>query len=178
MKKCILVAMAFFLLFTTGCSFNENVNLDNKNHSENVNLNDSNKEDSKENVYGINDLITLNNESGTMNLKILSVKETNERNEFEEKEYKKVIFIEYWYENVDLDEDFYIDEDNFKVYDKNNTILDTYPLDVSYANAISKGRNATNKIAYGLNSDDNYVEIELRSQSTGKSLNKKIILQW
>ena len=79
---------------------------------------------------------------------------------------------------MDLDEDFYIDENNFKVYDKNNTILEVYPLDVSFANAISKGRNATNKIAYGLNSDDNYIEIELRSQSTGKSFNKKVILQW
>ena len=171
--------MSFFLLFTSGCSFNENVNLGNNHkNSEKVHLNNSHKESSEENIYGVNDLITLDNESGTMNLKFLSVKETSDRNEFEEKEYKKVIFIEYWYENVDLDEDFYIDENNFKVYDKNNTILETYPLDVSFANAISKGRNATHRIAYGLNSDDNYIEIELRSQSTGKSFNKKIILQW
>lgn len=167
MKKFIIIIISLFLLFTTGCSSKENENLEN------------NKQNSvKEEIYGLNDLITLNNGTGTMNLKFLSIKETDDRNEFEEKEYEKVIFIEYYYENVDLEDDFYIDEDIFKVYDKGNKILETYPLEVNFAQAISKGRNATNKIAYGLNNKENYIEIELCSQSTGKSFNKKVILEW
>lgn len=131
-----------------------------------------------EEIYKLNDLITINNGIGTMNLRFLSVKETNERNEFYDENFKKIIILEYQYENVNLDDDFYIDENNFKVYDKENNILDTYPIEVNFANAISKGRKATNKISYGLNSDNNYIEIELRSQSTNKYLNKKVILEW
>ena len=83
MKKYILVTICLFILFTTGCSYTQNEHLDNNYYY---------SEKAKESIYGLNDLITLNNGSGTMNLKILSVKETSDRNEFEEKEYKKFIF--------------------------------------------------------------------------------------
>lgn len=175
MKKILNLGLIIMLVLTiTGCSLDENK--ENTNENKKVENKDTKKEEN--NTYKLNDTIVLNNGDGTMNLKFLSVNETKKRNEFEDKQYKKIIFIEYYYENIDLDEDFYIDENNFKVYDKNNTILETYPLGDIFATAISKGRNATHKIAYGLNSDDNYIEIELRSQSTGKSLNKKVILEW
>lgn len=163
MKKTIILIVSLLLLFCTGCD--KKITNDN-----NQNYNGT--------TYKLNDIISLTNSLGTMNIKFLAVTETDDRNEFEEKEYKKVIFVEYEYENVSLDDDFYINEDNFKIYDKNNNLLDLYPLDVTYAPSISKGRKATNKIAYGLNSDSNYIEIELRSQSDNKNLKKKVIVEW
>lgn len=160
MKKILFIICCIFAI--TGCG----------GKTESDNLNQGNQ------TYKLNDTINLENSKGKMALKFLSVTETEDRNEFWHDGSKRVIFIKYYYENINLNDDFYIDENNFKIYDKENRILETYPLNVDSAPAISAGRKATHEIAYGLNSDENYIEIELKSQKDNTHLNKKVILEW
>lgn len=164
--KTISIILLCFVL--TACNTKKSENEDKIN----------NKTNSSNNTYQLNETISLKSNSGTMNLKFLSVTETSERNEYSENIANRVIIIEYEYENVDINDDVYIDRYNFKVYDKNNKILETYPILLEFPQAISKGRNATSKVAYGLNDNNNYIEIELISYADNKNLGKKVILEW
>ena len=53
MKKYILIAICFFLLITAGCDSNKNVNLENNIDSKNEYS--INKDNAKEEIYGLND---------------------------------------------------------------------------------------------------------------------------
>ncbi len=52
-----------------------------------------------------------------MAITIDNVKLTDERNQFSEKEAEKVVVIEYTYENIADEENLYVFDSNFKVYD-------------------------------------------------------------
>lgn len=129
-------------------------------------------------TYKMNDEIQISNSNGEMKIKFLNVTETNERNEYCKIVANRVIIIELQYENISIDNDIFLDESNLKIYDKNNNLLETYPVEVSFANGVSIGRKNTYKIAYALNSNENYLEVELWSYVDNKNLNKKIILEW
>lgn len=111
-------------------------------------------------TYGLNEVATIRTSDGNYRLKITKVKETSERNQFSDIEANRVITIYYEYENVSYEDSLAIYYTNFKVYDKANTLLETYPVLTKTGDSISIGRKATAVDAYALNNEDNYIEIE------------------
>lgn len=100
-------------------------------------FNDENVGDNKDEVIIVKEM-TLNTpfivetENGNYNLTIEGARATDERNEFSEKEVKKVVFLDYSYENISFGEtsgnDLYIDEYAFQVLDDEGNVVDTYPI--------------------------------------------------
>ncbi|MCI6691404.1 MAG: DUF5105 domain-containing protein [Clostridium sp.] len=80
----------------------------------------------------LNTPFTVETENGNYTLTIEGARETEERNEFSDKEVKKVVILDYTYENISFGEkngnDLYIDEYAFQVLDDEGNVLDTYPI--------------------------------------------------
>lgn len=139
---------------------------------------DSSQATTGQTAYAIGDEIIIKNDSGEYKLTITGVEETDDRNEFADSTPERVIIISYAYENISHNSDLYISEMNFKAYDKDNNAMDTYPLStVEYPDSISTGRKTSAQLAYGLNSSDNYVELEFYDNMFLDS-DCKIALEW
>ena len=83
------------------------------------------------------------------------------RNQFSEKEAEKVVVIEYTYENIADEENLYVFDSNFKVYDASGNVLETYPAGAEkYPQAISKGKKCTANMSFALNNESNNLELE------------------
>ena len=80
----------------------------------------------------LNTPLTIETKNGNYNLTIEGARATDERNKFSEKEVKKVVILDYSYENISFGEtsgeDLYIDEYAFQVLDDEGNVLDTYPV--------------------------------------------------
>lgn len=95
-----------------------------------------NEEESSEKVepkdMAINEPFTVETEDGSFIITIEGARATEERNEYSEKDVKKVVFLDYNYENSSYDDgsglDLYISEYNFQVLDDEGNVLDTYPV--------------------------------------------------
>ena len=72
----------------------------------------------------------------------------------------------------------YISELEFKLYDKENNQLETYPVSTKYPSTISKGRKTTASVAYALNSDSNYIELEYYDNMFNSKANCKVVFEW
>ncbi len=124
------------------------------------------------------DLI-IKNDNGEYRIKFTSVKETDERNEFSDKRADRVVIIEYEYENISLNDDLYVSNLNFKLYDKDNNAMETYPAgDTKYPSNISTGRKTVASEAYALNNENNYIEIEYYDNIFNSKPNGTIVLEW
>ena len=129
-------------------------------------------------TYKLNDDINVKTSSGEYKLKFTKIYETSERNQFSEKQANRVIIIEYEYENVSKENDLYVSDLEFKVYDKENNQLETYPVTTKSGGSVSKGRKATGSVAYALNSNSNYVELEYYDNMFNSKPDCKVVLEW
>lgn len=173
MRRCLMICMYFLIAFSlVGCDSNVETS-SSPSSSSSGNVNENTKK-----VYGINEDVYINNGSGEYRLKITSVKETAERNEFSDVVANRVIIISYEYENISLNSDLSIDDWNFKVYDKDNNSMETYPVDINYGNTVGQGRKAVSSVTYALNSDINYVELEYYDNMFNSSSDCIFKLEW
>lgn len=46
------------------------------------------------------------------------------------------------------------------MYDSDGNVLETYPVDIQYASAVSPGHKSSGQMAYARNNSDNYIEAE------------------
>ncbi|HHD2752406.1 TPA: DUF5067 domain-containing protein [Clostridium perfringens] len=123
----------------------------------NTDITDKNK------LLGLGETSYLTDENGVklMSLTIDSVKLTDERNQFWDKEAEKVAVIEYTYENIGYEENLHIFDYNFKVYDSAGNVLEGYPAGAEkYPQAISKGKKCTANMSFALNNESNDLEVE------------------
>ncbi len=127
--------------------------------------------------FKIGDEIFIQNSEGEYKFTITGVEETNDRNQFAEKNPNRVIIISYSYENISQASDLYLSDMNFKAYDSDNNAMDTYPASVDYPDSISSGRKASGQMAFGLDSEKNYIELEFYDNMFMDS-DCKIILEW
>ncbi|HFD2030875.1 TPA: DUF4352 domain-containing protein [Clostridium perfringens] len=129
-------------------------NLDNK-------INEKTEEDKR--PLSIGETAYINDENGvkSMAITIDNVKLTDERNQFSEKEAEKVVVIEYTYENIADEENLYVFDSNFKVYDASGNVLETYPAGAEkHPQSISKGKKCTANMSFALNNESNNLELE------------------
>lgn len=121
------------------------------------------KESEEGEVLSLGDKAYIENEEGlkVMSLSIDKVNFVEDRNEFSDIEAKKVVLIEYTYENIESNDNISLFSTNFKVYDEEGNILDTYPLPLDKnPKAISKGKKCTASMAYALNTEAKFLELE------------------
>lgn len=140
----------------------------------NVTTNSNGKTDN----YKLNDDITVKSSSGEYRVKFTNIYETSDRNQFYDKQANKVVIIEYEYENISKESDLNVSEMNFKLYDKDNNLLETYPADTKYGSGVSKGRKTTASVAYALNNDTNYIELEFYDNMFNSKPDFKVIFEW
>ena len=77
-------------------------------------------------VYKIGEKVVVEDKYA---ITMLSIKATDQRNEFSDKEVSQVLIIDYLYENLsNSDEDVYISEYNFKIVDAGGNMMDSYPI--------------------------------------------------
>lgn len=130
-------------------------------------------------TYSIGEKVSVKTSLGEYIFVVNSIEESSERNEFSDKKADRVIIISYTYENISYSKDLYISDINFKLYDKANTKMETYPTIGTGGNAaISTGRNITAKSAFALNSAENYVELEYYDNMFNSSADCKFVLTW
>ena len=130
-------------------------------------------------TYKVGEDIYVTNNDGKYRIKITQVEETDKRNQFSEKEAKKVVLISYEYENMTLEDDLSISELDFKLYDKDNNKLESYPdTSQKYGGAVSTGRKTTAIDAYALNNDNNYIELEYYDNMFNSKPDFKVVLEW
>ena len=95
---------------------------------------------SKTEVYKIGDTVTISNNSGDeYTLQLTGIQETDERNEFSDKDAAQVFIIDYTYQCNKTNDDIYISEMNFKIIDENGEIGDSYPITTKYPQNITEG---------------------------------------
>lgn len=81
-------------------------------------------------IYGIGERVVVDDMYA---ITIVGVQETDSRNQFSEKQVSQVLIIDYIYENINLAEDLYISDMNFKFVDANGNMCDSYPASVVYS---------------------------------------------
>lgn len=129
--------------------------------------------------YKLNEDIYITNNTGKYRLKFTGVTETSDRNQFSDKVANRVVIISYEYENLTLPDDLFISSTDFKLYDKENNSMETYPAgDVKYASAVGTGRKTTASEAFALNSDSNYIELDYYDNMFNSKADCRVILEW
>ena len=129
--------------------------------------------------YKLNEDIYITNNTGKYRIKFTGVTETSDRNQFSDKVADRVVIISYEYENLTLPDDLYVSSMSFKLYDKENNSMETYPAgDTKYPGAVGSGRKVTASEAFALNSDSNYIELDYYDNMFNSKADCRVILEW
>lgn len=136
-------------------------------------------------TYHIGDDILVETDAGSYSLCITGVSETSDRNQFSDQQADRVVIIDYNFKNISHSTDFgdyhndelHIGDFDFSMYDADGEILETYPANIKYAQAVSVGHKSSGQMAYALNNNQNYIEAEYHDNIFMGS-NFTIILEW
>lgn len=130
-------------------------------------------------VYGIGESVSLKTSTGEYTVKITSVKESSERNQFSGVQADKVILIAYEYENVSYTNDLSVSTLNMKVYDKDSNLLESYPAtEQKYGSTVGTGRKSNGVAAYALNNENNYIEIDFYDNIINSKADCRFKIEW
>ena len=129
-------------------------------------------------TYKLNDDINVKTNSGEYRVKFTKIYETSYRNDFTDIKADRVVIIEYEYENISKEDDLSISDWNFKLYDKDNNKLETYPADYKPGGSVGKGRKTTGSVVYALNNSNNYIELEFYDNMLNSKPDCKVIFEW
>lgn len=183
-KRCIsrkwlilIVALAIILIVGIFEDGEEtNYQKDNNNLNNTV---EENKESKKEpQKYGLNEPVIVTTRTGSYRLTFIGVTETSERNQFSDTQANRVILISYEYENINSEENIYIFDSHFKIYDNENNSLETYPVSDKAGESVSIGRKTNATMAYALNSNTNHIEIEHYSNMFNSKYDCIFEIEW
>lgn len=136
-------------------------------------------------TYHVGDTIHISNSSGEYEFTITNVYETSDRNEFSDKNPQKVVIMDYEYKNISHEvksgdysnDELYLSDLNFTMYDADGNALEPYPADTKGAIGITPGHQTTAQMAWGLSNDKNYIEAEF-SDNPILGTDCKIDIEW
>ena len=152
MKKAGIALLLMAMIMTAGCGSNvESVKKTDADApdrmEEQAGTETEVEEEQEERIYTTGDRIVFDNEYA---LTIIGVTETDERNEFSEKEVEQVLIVEYLYENLASDEEIYISEFEFKLVDQGGNMMDSYPVEATHSPSYTpKGAKTLGSFAVG-----------------------------
>ncbi|MGB4589745.1 MAG: hypothetical protein WBI17_11005 [Clostridiaceae bacterium] len=109
-------------------------------------------------VYKIGERVVVEDKYA---ITLLSIKATDQRNEFSETEVSQVLIIDYLYENLtNSEEDIYISDYNFKIVDSGGNMMDSYPILGIYVPAYTPvGAKSLSSMVYGTITESKSVKI-------------------
>lgn len=136
------------------------------------------KDEVKPETYKIGDSINVSTSDGDYIFRIDAISETSERNQFSDIQADRVVIIDFSYENINMPENLYIFDSNFKAYDKDNNSLQTYPVSTTSGEQISAGRKTKGQMAFALNNQNNYIELEYYDNMYNDSRGCLIVIEW
>lgn len=132
-KISIILSVVIILSLLTGCGETNVTSVEKKdiNKVENTEKKEETKQDeTTQKVYGVGERVVVDDKYA---LEILAVQETDERNQYSEKEVAQVLIIDYLYENIgEEDKDIYISDMEFKFVDSGGNMCTTYPVEGNY----------------------------------------------
>lgn len=130
-------------------------------------------------VYKLNETVSIETSSGKYTVKVTGINETSKRNEFSDIQANRVILISYEYENVSYSDDLSVSDMNMKAYDKDNNLLETYPsTEEKYGSSVGTGRKSNGVVAYALNNENNYIEIDFYDNMFNSKADCRFALEW
>ncbi|MGL6057256.1 MAG: DUF4352 domain-containing protein [Culicoidibacterales bacterium] len=129
-------------------------------------------------TFSIGEQIVIETSKGEYKLTITGITETDDRNQFSDKQADRVVIIDYAYENVSQEDDLYISDMSFKAYDANGTALSTYPATIEYPQSVGIGRNTSAQMAFALNNETNEIELEYYDNMFSSKSDALIMLTW
>lgn len=141
--------------------------------------------DSTSGAYHVGDVISIKTDDGEYTITFTNVAETSDRNMFSDKDPKRVILVDFKVENIDYEytlgdyknNEVSIYSSNFNAFDADGEAIDTYPLTVKYATSITPGHKASGQLAYCLDNDTNFIELEY-ADNPFLSADVTINLEW
>ena len=169
----ISVLVVLFLTIVCGCYSNVET-------SNSPSGNGGSESTSSIKTYGLNEDVYVKNSSGEeYRIKLTGIKETKERNKYSDKEAKKVIIIDYEYENISKSSDLYVSSLDFKGYDSDSTSLESYEvITYKYPSTISSGRKATAQMVWAVNNGTDKIELEYYDNMFNSKPDCKFNLSW
>ncbi|WP_294578779.1 DUF4352 domain-containing protein [uncultured Thomasclavelia sp.] len=180
-KKALILAICGLLCMIISFAMTPaNPTTEKKGETVNTTENSTNESEQEETetTYKIGDIIGVTTSDGSYNLTITGVSETSDRNQFSDTQADRVIIIDYAYENIDVQDELYIFDSNFKAYDADNNSLETYPADVKSPDSIGAGRKTTGQMAFALNNGTNKIELEYFDNMFADSRDCLIVVEW
>ena len=114
-------------------------------------------------TYKTGDKIQIDSSVGEYSVTIDGALESTNRNELADNQPKRIIIVNYSYENISCSQDITVSYLYFHVYDSSGNLLETYPsVDAKPpTHTISAGKKNSASVAYGLNNDDKQITLEL-----------------
>ena len=121
----------------------------------------------EENRGQLGDTIYITTSSGDYELTFTNAYYTDERNEYSTTMADKVIMLEYEYKNISYEDEymdglFVCEGVDYKVYDGDGYLLETYPVTLTfYQDSVSKNRSSKGSEAFAVIGDQTHYEIEV-----------------
>ena len=121
----------------------------------------------EENRGQLGDTIYITTPSGDYELTFTNAHYIDERNEYSTTMADKVIMLEYEYKNISYEDEymdglFVCEGVDYKVYDGDGYLLETYPVTLTfYQDSVSKNRSSKGSEAFAVIGDQTHYEIEV-----------------
>lgn len=177
-KKALIFFISGIICFVISFALSPADTTTEKTGNSEVTSKEKTNNESPDEIYKAGDTIKVNTSNGSYSLTVSGVSETKERNEFSDIKADRVIIIDYSYENIDVPEELYIFESNFKAYDADNNALESYPANIKSSDSIGAGRKTSGQMAFALNNDTNKIELEYFDNMFNDTKDCLIVLEW
>lgn len=140
------------------------------------------KNETTQKTSNVKETYSASTDNGDYKLTIEKVRLTDKRDKSFKKEAKKVVFLDYTYENISFggkDLDLLIESDAFEVLDDKKNVLDAYPVydEKRIPQLVSKGKKCSATSAYALNSDSTNLTISFLNSEGKKVFTAKLPIE-
>lgn len=164
MKRRVLGLILIGILSVSfvGCSSNKQTTSQENNNAQEQSKSEETKKD-KKNTFSFNEAITLDHyEGGNYIVTFEGIRVTDDRNEFSELKPKKVILVDYNFENKNVPTDVFVAGGfEYKVSDGEGNMLQSYPVsdDTRISTSCPEGAKSMGTEAFAIESESNEVKI-------------------
>ena len=108
----------------------------------------------------LGDTINVSTSSDEYTLKVTSIKETKERNEYADEKPAQVFLIDYTYVCNKTNNGLYLSDMYFKIIDEQGEIGYTYPIDTKSPQSITAGTTCKAQMAFGVNNKSKSIKLQ------------------
>lgn len=108
----------------------------------------------------LGDTITVSTSSDEYTLKVNSIKETKERNEYADEKPAQVFLIDYTYVCNKTNDGLYLSDMYFKIIDEQSEIGYTYPINTKSPQNITAGTTCKAQMAFGVNNKSKSIKLQ------------------